>query len=79
MIGHVLAFISIIPNLRQRLSYDFKNTTMYGYGGYGTSAYGSKRQSLIPPVIKHAMTVLRNTYNVGITLMLRFKTITLGL
>jgi hypothetical protein len=52
---------------------------MYGFSGYGTNTYGSKRVSLIPPVIKLAAIVLRNGYNIGVTLMLKFKNITLGL
>jgi hypothetical protein len=42
---------------------------MYGFSGYGTNSYGSKRVSLIPPIIKKAMRYLQ----------LKFKSITLGL
>lgn len=52
---------------------------MYGFSGYGTNSYGSERQNRIPPVIKLAMTIIQNGYNVGMTLMLRFANVTLGL
>jgi hypothetical protein len=38
---------------------------MYGYSGYGTNSYGSKRVSRIPPIVKLAMTILQNGYNIG--------------
>jgi hypothetical protein len=42
---------------------------MYGFSGYGTNAYGSKRISLIPPIVRKAMLYLR----------LKFRNLTLGL
>jgi hypothetical protein len=52
---------------------------MYGFSGYATNSYGSFRQNRIAPVVKLAMTVLRNGYNIGLTLMLKFKNLTVQL
>jgi hypothetical protein len=40
---------------------------MYGYSGYGTNTYAGRRFSgpaIFAPVVKLAMTVIRNTYGV---------------
>lgn len=52
---------------------------MYGFSGYGTNAYGSERQSaMLGPVIKLGMRIVQNGYNSVLTLMLRFRTLTLS-
>lgn len=52
---------------------------MYGFSGYGTNEYGSRRffGSVLAPVIKIAMTVWRNTYGIVNTLLLKFRNTTL--
>jgi len=52
---------------------------MYGFSGYGTNAYGSERRSFSAPFVKMAMVVIRNTYGMGVALMLKFKALTLEL
>lgn len=52
---------------------------MYGFSGYAANAYGSERQFTIPPVIKLPMMIVKNGYNVAITLMLKFRNLKLGL
>jgi hypothetical protein len=51
---------------------------MYGFSGYGTNAYGSERQTLLAPVVRLAMRTAANAYNVVLTLMLRFRNLTLS-
>jgi hypothetical protein len=51
---------------------------MYGYSGYGTNAYGSERQSIIAPLVKLAMRVVQNSYNVVNTVALRFRNLTVS-
>lgn len=43
---------------------------MYGFTGYGTNSYASRRtnSSFLVRVVRLATTVLRSTYNVVITL-----------
>lgn len=50
---------------------------MYGYSGYGTNAYGSKRQTG-GPLIRLAVQIVQNGYNVALKLMLRFRSLTLS-
>ena len=53
---------------------------MYGFSGYGTNEYGSRRFiNGFAPVIKIAMTILRNTYGILNVLLLKFKNTTLEL
>jgi hypothetical protein len=52
---------------------------MYGYSGFGTNAYGSERQSgMLGPVVKLAMRIVTNGYNVTLSLLLRFRNLTVG-
>lgn len=52
---------------------------MYGFSGYGTNAYGSERQTLIgAPLVKLAIRVVQNGYNATMSLMLRFRGLTLS-
>jgi hypothetical protein len=47
---------------------------MYGFSGYGTSAYGSERQSQIAgPLVKLAVRIVQNAYNVAAKLTLQFR------
>jgi len=50
---------------------------MYGFGGYGTNAYGSERQNTTGPIIKLPMLIAKNGYNLAIRLMLKFRNLTL--
>jgi hypothetical protein len=43
---------------------------MYGFSGYGTNAYGSERQGLLAPVVRLAMRIVQNGYNVVMALTL---------
>lgn len=51
---------------------------MYGFSGYGTNPYGSERQNIIGPIVKLAMRIVQNSYNVVNALMLRFRNLTLS-
>jgi hypothetical protein len=51
---------------------------MYGFHGYGTNAYASERQGFLAPVVKLGMRSVANGYNAALTLMLRFRAITLS-
>jgi hypothetical protein len=51
---------------------------MYGFSGYGTNAYGSERQSLLGPIVRLGMRIVQNGYNAVLTLMLRFRNLTLS-
>jgi hypothetical protein len=52
---------------------------MYGFSGYGTNSYGSKRQSaVLAPARKLVSFILQNTYNLGMTLQLQFRKLILS-
>jgi hypothetical protein len=52
---------------------------MYGFSGYGTNAYASERQAIRAPIVKLAMRIVQNGYNVANAVMLRFRNLTLKL
>ncbi len=53
-------------------------SNMFGYSGYGTNAYGTKRASgFFAPMIRLFMRVVKSTYGISEGLMLRFRTSTL--
>ena len=47
---------------------------MYGFSGYGTNEYGSRRVlGIAGPVVKLAMRILTSTYGIVNGLMLKFR------
>lgn len=51
---------------------------MYGFSGYGTSAYGSERHGTLAPVVRFVMRTVQNGYRAVMALMLRFRNLTLS-
>jgi hypothetical protein len=52
---------------------------MYGFSAFGTNTYGSERSAFKAPVITLAMTFLKHTYGIVVSLMLKFQSTTVEL